>query len=154
MKTFYIAHNFFDRKMIRKWELKLEAKYNINIDNPFYDCDRSDIKRLDQMKDNSKEQLEYFKKRNTKEQVDLIVDGDLDMIRKGDGLITMLNSPSFGTPMEIFFAARILRIPVYVITSKYTYHPWIQKYATRIFRNKTEFEAFVKEEFGLKDGLT
>lgn len=158
MKRLYIAHNFGNRKLIRKWELRIEAKYNIALENPFYDSDRSDVKRLDQMKDGSKEQMEYFRKRNTSEQVDLIVDGDLELIRKSDGIVAYLESSKnfrtmIGTPMEIFFAGRILKIPVYVITKKYAFHPWIRKYATKVFRNRTEFEEFVKKKFGLKEGL-
>jgi len=149
MKTFYLDHNFYDRKRFRKWELRIEAKYNINFDNPFYDNDRNDIRILDKLKDRSKEQKEYFKKRNTTE----IVEDDLDMIRKSDGIITVLDSPSFGTSMEIFFAARILRIPVYIITKRFSYHPWIRKFATRIFSTRTEFELFIKKEFGLRHGL-
>ncbi len=153
MKTFYLAHNFYDRKRFRKWELRIEAKYSINLDNPFYDNDRNDIRALDKFKDRSKEQKEYFKKRNTTEMIQKIVEGDLDMIRKSDGIITVLDSPSFGTPMEIFFAARVLKIPVYIITKKFAYHPWIRKFATRIFRTRIEFESFIKKEFGLRHGL-
>jgi len=149
MIAFYLAHNFYDRKMLRKWELKLETKYNISLANPFYDNDRNDIKELDKLKDRSKEQREYLRKRD----IDLIVEGDLEMIRKSDGVVTMLNSPSFGTPMEIFFASKVLHIPVYIITKKYTYHPWIRKYATKIFKNRTEFESFVKQKYGLRTGL-
>lgn len=148
MKILYLAHNFYDRKLMRKWELKLEGKYNISLDNPFYDNDRNDIKALDKLKDHSKEQNEYFKLRNTIDMVDKIVDGDLVMIRKADGLVTVIKSASIGTSMEIFYASRILRVPVYVITKNYNFHPWIKKHATKIFRTRREFEKFVKEEYG------
>lgn len=155
MRKFYLAHNFGNRKMIRKWELRIEKKYNLILENPFYDSDRSDIKIFDKMKDGSKEQAECFRIRNTKEQVDLIVDGDLRLIGKSDGLVAYLEtskkfSRMIGTPMEIFYAARILKIPVYVITKRFAYHPWVKKFATEIFKNRTEFEKFVKYEFGLK----
>lgn len=153
MKTLYMAHPFELRHIVRKWELKLEGKYNINLDNPFYDHSRNDIDNLDALKENSKMQKEYFRQRNTPETISRIVDGDLLSIRKSDGLVAYLDTRGIGTPMEIFFAARILCIPVYVITKRFTYHPWIMKYATKIFPHRTAFEKFVKKEFGLKDGL-
>jgi hypothetical protein len=158
MKTLYLAHNFGNRKKIRKWELNMESKYNVNFDNPFYDHDRSDVKTLDQVKDGSKEQLEMFRTRNTPEKVDEIVNGDLEYIRKSDGIIAYAGtsnkfSTNIGTPMEIFWAAKILEIPVYVITNKYGFHPWILKYATKIFKSLAEFEQFTRETFGLKKGL-
>jgi hypothetical protein len=144
--TLYMAHNFESRKVIRPWELRIEGKYNINIANPFYDSDRSDIKTLDQLKDGSKAQRDFLGNRDD----NLIVDGDLELIRKSDGIIAYVNARSFGTPMEIFFAARILQIPVYVITKRYAYHPWIKKYATRIFPTRRAFEGFIKKKYGVR----
>lgn len=155
MKTFYLAHSFTTRKTTRKWELKIESKYNINLDNPFYDtCQRTDMKELDKMKEGSKEQKEYFKQRDTTE----LVDRDLEKIRKSDGLAAFLKlnttkSSLIGTPMEIFFAARILKIPVYVVTKKFVYHPWIKKFATQTFITKKDFEEYIKKEFGLRSGI-
>jgi len=149
MKTLYLAHNFNIRKQMRKWELKIEGKFNINLDNPFYDHDRNDIKALDKLEDDSPEQVKYFKERNTLTMVDSIVEGDLELIRKSDGLVTKIKSPSIGTSMEIFFASRILRIPVYIITnSRIANHPWIKKHATMTFNNTKEFENFVEREWG------
>jgi nucleoside 2-deoxyribosyltransferase len=150
MKKFYLAHNFEIRKKMRKWELKMEGKYNIKLDNPFYDHDRNDIKALDSMEDGGPEQLKYFRERNTDDMVDKIVEGDLELIRKSDGIVTQIKSPSIGTSMEIIMAARIYSIPVYLITKKYGYHPWIKKHATRIFKTRKEFEEFVEAEYGVK----
>lgn len=145
-KTFYLAHNFYDRKELREWELNIEKKHNINLDNPFYDNDRNDIKALDAMKDHSPEQAKYFRERNTPEMCEGIVEGDLEMIRKADGLLTIIKSASIGTSMEIFFASRVLRIPVYVITENYRFHPWIQKFAARVFLSRYEFELWLNRE--------
>jgi len=83
--------------------------------------------------------------------VDSIVEGDLELIRKSDGLVTKIKSASIGTSMEIFFASRILKIPVYIITStNIANHPWIKKHATKVFSNTAEFEKFVKETWGRK----
>jgi len=81
------------------------------------------------------------------------VNDDLEKIRKSDGIVAFANDTRIGTPMEIFFAGRILRIPVYVITKKYPFHPWIIEHATKVFKNMTEFEEFVKKKFGLRIGL-
>ena len=149
MKTLYLAHNFNIRKSIRRWELMIEGRYNINLDNPFYDHDRNDIKALDKLEDDSPEQVKYFKERNTLTMVDSIVEGDLELIRKSDGLVTKIKSASIGTSMEIFFASRILRIPVYIITTaKLASHPWIKKHATMTFNNTKEFENFIEREWG------
>lgn len=153
MRKFYLAHNFYDRKSVRKWELKMEAKYNIALDNPFYDNDRNDIKALDNLEDGSLEQDRYFKERNTPEMCKNIVEGDLKMIRKSDGLVALIKSTSLGTSMEIIMAAKIYDIPVYIISKKYAHHPWIKHLSTMVFRNKKEFEDFVRVVCGVKAGL-
>lgn len=145
MTTYYLAHPFSQRIALRCFEFYLEERYNINLHNPFYDNkQRNDMEKLDAMKEGSKEQREYFKTRDTTN----LVDDDLTMIRKSDGIVAFVLVKSLGTPMEIFFAAYILRIPVYIVTDKYAYHPWIKKFATKIFSSKKEFEKWVKEEHG------
>ena len=151
MQTLYLAHSFLDRKTIRKWELKLDGKYNINLDNPFYDHDRNDIQALDKLEDNSAEQLKYFRERNTDAMVTNIVEGDLTLIRKSDGIVTQIKCPSIGTSMEIIMAAHIFHVPVYVITKKVGYHPWIKYFATYVFKSRKEFEEFVNIQFGVKE---
>lgn len=146
MKKFYLAHNFYDRKVVRKWEIIIEGKYNIVLDNPFYDNDRNDIKELDRLKDHSVEQGKYFTQRNTGKMCTDIVEGDLEMIRKSDGLLTIIKSESIGTSMEIIMAARIYNIPVYVITTKVAMHPWIKYFATKIFRTRAGFEIWLQQE--------
>lgn len=148
MKTLYLAHNFLTRKKIRQWELKIEGRYNISLDNPFYDNpDRAEeMNILDSLKDGSKEQQEYLSSRSAHS----IVEDDLNKIRKSDGICTVITSASIGTSMEIIWAARVLRIPVYVITKNYLYHPWIIEHATKIFENKRKFEEYIKKKFGVK----
>ena len=148
MKKFYLAHNFNTRKTIRKWELKMEGKYNIKLSNPFYDNPyrARDMKMVDSFIDGSKEQLEYLATRNNSD----IVEDDLDLIRKSDGILAFAQDIRVGTPMEIFFASRILRIPVYIITKRYATHPWIMELATKVFTNQREFEKYAKEKWGMK----
>ena len=148
MVTLYLAHNFNSRKTMRKWELKIEGRYNINLDSPFYDnpARKEEMEALDSMEDGSKEQRNYFATRNTKN----VVEDDLDKIRKSDGIIAFANDTRIGTPMEIFFASRILRIPVYIVTRQHKFHPWIQEHATKIFSDRKELEEFIKKKFGFK----
>lgn len=148
MTTLYLAHNFLTRKKIRKWELKIEGKYNIDLDNPFYDNpDRAEeMNVLDQIKDGSKEQQTYLATRSSKN----IVEDDLEKIRKSDGIMAMLNDVRIGSPMEVFFAARVLRIPVYIITRRYEKHPWVIQHATKVFSSRSELEQFLKRKFGVK----
>ena len=148
MKTLYLAHNFNTRKQIRKWELKMEGKYNINLDNPFYDnLNRArEMEALDFMKDGNRKQRDYLSKRSAES----IVEDDLDKIRKSDGLLAIANNTRIGTPMEIFFASRILRIPVYIVSKKYAKHPWIVQHATMTFSSTVLFEKFLEKNWGKK----
>lgn len=148
MKKYYLAHNFLTRKLRRKWELKIEAKYNIILDNPFYDNQRRamEMNILDSMTDNSSEQNKYLSERNEHS----IVNDDLEKIRKSDGIIALANDVRVGTLMEIFYASHVLRLPVYVLTRKYYNHPWIKKFATLRFRTIKELELFIAEKFGVK----
>jgi len=147
-EVLYLAHNFNMRKSVRKWELYIEGKYNIILDSPFYNNPNraEEMNILDSMKDGGRNQRNYLSTRSSKS----IVEDDLDKIRKSDGLIAIANDTRIGTPMEIFFAGRILRIPVYVISKKYFRHPWIKEHATKIFKSRKEFERFVKDKWGRK----
>jgi nucleoside 2-deoxyribosyltransferase len=148
MKKYYLAHNFLTRKLRRKWELKIEAKYNIILDNPFYDNPHRAMEMhiLDGYKDGSTEQNAYLSNRDENS----IVNDDLEKIRKSDGIIALANDVRVGTLMEIFYASHVLRLPVYVLTRKYYNHPWIKKFATKRFRNMKELEEFIAEKFGVK----
>ena len=148
MKKYYLAHNFLTRKLRRKWELKIEAKYNIILDNPFYDNPHRarEMSILDGYRDGSVEQNIYLSNRNEHS----IVDDGLEKIRKSDGIIALANDVRVGTLMEIFYASYILRLPVFVLTRKYYNHPWIKKFATMRFRTMKELEEFIGERFGVK----
>ena len=147
VKTLYIAHNFLTRKKIREWELKIEKKYNINLDNPFYDNpDRAEeMLILDSFKECSRAQRAYLSTRSSYD----IVENDLEKIRKSDGIIAILNDVRIGSPMEVFYASRILRIPVYIVTRKYNSHPWVIQHAAKIFTNRKELEAFIRKKYGV-----
>lgn len=147
-KILYLAHNFLTRKSMRKWELKIEGKYNIILDNPFYDNpERADeMKTLDKYTDGSRKQRDYLSTRCTWD----IVEDDLTKIRKSDGIIAFAHDVRIGTPMEIFYAARVLRIPVYVVTKKWAEHPWMKEHARFIFKNRDALEKYLAKHYGLK----
>lgn len=148
MKKYYLAHNFLTRKLRRKWELKIEAKYNIELDNPFYDNPHRELEMevLDSMNDGSPEQNQYLSGRSEHS----IVEDDLKKIRKSDGVVALANDVRVGTLMEIFYASYLLRLPVYVLTRKYYNHPWIKMFATLRFRTIKQLEEFIAETFGVK----
>ena len=58
--------------------------------------------------------------------VDKLIRDDMDDIRRSDALLVYFDRPSIGTSMEIFYAHRILRIPVVVIdVSGAPRSPWL-----------------------------
>jgi len=144
----YLAHNFLTRKTMRKWELRMEGKYNIVLDNPFYDNPEraSEMETLDDLREGSRKQRDYLSSRSSWD----IVEDDLKKIRKSDGIVAFAHDVRIGTPMEIFYAARVLRIPVYVITKKWAIHPWIKEHATHVFSTRQSFEKFLKVHYGVK----
>ena len=57
-----------------------------------------------------------------------IVEYDLSKIVRSDGLICYMNNASIGAAMEVFFCAAVLKKPVYIVTEKYSSHPWLIYY--------------------------
>jgi len=145
-KKFYLAHNFHIRKQIRKWELKMEGKYNVELDNPFYDNPRraAEMDIIDKLKERSKEQRQYLLTRSSKS----IVEDDLEKIRKSDGIVAFAQNLRVGTSMEIFFAGRILHIPVIVLTRRHKSHPWILEHAAAIVGNRKALEKEIEKRCG------
>jgi nucleoside 2-deoxyribosyltransferase len=150
----YLAHPLNKREYIRKLQLRLEGKYNITYINPFYNnqYERQEIENLDNMK--------FRKDKNVyKQSWDLqtchnIVDIDLELIRKSDGILAVVEQGIIGTTMEIFYAAYTLRIPVYIIAKDYRFHPWMRSLVKRsggqIFKNITEYKEFLLKSVGEK----
>ena len=143
----YLAHNFNDRFEIRKFEKVIEAKYNVELFNPFYDTNRDDVKQLDKFGETRKDLIKKIKL-YTSSQCAELVERDLREIRHSDGILTVLNHASFGTAMEIITAAYFYRIPVYIITKNYASHPWL-RYLVHVsngmmFPNKTAFKQWLK----------
>lgn len=150
MKTLYLAHNFETRFGMRKWELKIETIYKINLFNPFYDADRNDMIQLDKQGESRKsshEKLRSFSDSACK----ALVERDLSAIQHSDGLLTIIKSASFGTAMEIIMCAYIYRKPVYIITTNkiIAAHPWLRYMVIvsdgKIFKGFSEFKKWLKE---------
>lgn len=127
---FYGAHPFNARTWFRQWELHLEALFEIQIINPFYDVNREDILAIDN---------------GLKEKYDtnheLIVKADLGLVANADGVIAIVDgSFSIGTSMEMFFA-KSMHKPVFVIcTNGHEKHPWLRYVAEQIYTKAEDFE--------------
>ncbi len=130
--TFYLAHPFETREKTRQWELEIEAKYNINLLNPFYDLNRKDVDDIDNNK----------KGRYDIESPQELVERDLCAIYGTSGVVAVIDgSISYGTIMEIYQSFRA-GLPVHIIcTNGHENHPWLRYCAKEIF---TSFEAFEK----------
>ena len=75
-----------------------------------------------------------------------LVNGDLEAIRKSDAVIAHVPTdvPMAGTPMEIFYAAYVLRIPVY--TFPINRSPWIIRWSTKSFETLQELTNFIADD--------
>ena len=152
VKLFYLAHSFPLRSNMRKWQMMMEGEYNIEFLNPFYNnkYERDEMVKLDTIK-SKKEQKEYMKSW-TIDKCSGIVENDLSLIRKSDGIVAYFETPSIGTCQEIIMGALVYRIPVYIITKDCIYHPWLRYLADissgSLFRNRTDFKKFAEKKWG------
>jgi len=126
--------------------------FNIKLINPFYN---NECENIDELKNiHTKTALTRYLNSLTTEQCFCIMENDLELIRKSDGVVAYFDNPTIGTCQEIIMAGYVYRIPVYIITKKYTNHPWLISIALKsggqIFKNRTEFKKFAKDEFGEK----
>ena len=144
----YFAHNFNDRFKFRAIELQLEKELGIELYNPFYDdpSRKEEMTELDTIAQKSEDRIKSFENsfNRKQESAELIVKRDLTALASCDGLFTIVDAPSFGTTIEMCNAV-MMRKPIYFVSEKYTYHPWIKVYATYKFINLGEFEFFIKE---------
>ncbi|MFO8021359.1 MAG: hypothetical protein R6U65_02745 [Perlabentimonas sp.] len=155
MQKLYLAHPLNCRREVRKLQLRLEGKYNIEFINPFYNniYERREIAKLDKLKF-KKDKIAYTESWDI-QTCHHIVDVDLELIRKSDGILAFLSKPAIGTCQEIFVASYIYRIPVYVITKDCQTHPWIRSLVERsngrIFRTITEYKQFLDQLVGERE---
>jgi len=126
----YIPHPTGTRHFVRDNIFKPLLEAGINAMNPFYSQEmepRSDVAAID-----NGEVMEY--QELTIELSQQLVRQDERMIEKSDFIIAYMPYPSWGSGMEIYYASKVLRLPVIIITEdKWKNHPWLQSYAYRIF---------------------
>jgi len=138
----YFAHNFNNRKEFRKIELALEKELGIELLNPFYDDDT----RVEEMHEIDTQTYRFENKFNRdQESAELIVRRDLKNLASCDGLLTIVEKPSFGTTIEICNAV-LMRKKIFFISKDYIKHPWIKIYTDYRFETVDEFKRFIKEQ--------
>jgi len=146
---YYLAHSVELINSVRKWELKMQSKYDIDLINPFLGNTFENVEELKSL-GTRKKVIDYMSRKIGLDLSIKIVKYDLELLRKCDGLVAVFKSPSIGTAQEIFVAAYIYRIPVFVICYNYTKHPWLQTLATlsggQVFKYKTHFEKWLHEQ--------
>ena len=77
-----------------------------------------------------------------------IVEGDLEAIRKSDGVVAYVPQASTGTSQELIMAYRVYGIPTFIIYKrKEEVSPWLYVHATKIYRTITEFKERFTEDF-------
>jgi len=156
MKTFYMAHPFSSRFVIRNIQKTLEESSDIKIGNPFYDSDhdRQDVADIDAGRSDRYEKLNPEK----------LVADDLDMIDKRQGVIAtvcnedfctinifkklwykLIKKPviSYGTLMEIAYAYTMGKTIYIVVLNGHEDHPWLQYHADDIFTSFEELKEYL-----------
>jgi len=133
----YFAHNFNNRKEFRILELQLEKELGIDLLNPFYDVPerKEEMKALDSGK---------VKKWCVSDPTYLVA-RDLKNLASCDGLLTIVEKPSFGTAIEICNAV-LMRKQIFFISKKYIDHPFIKVYVENRFKTIEEFKTFIKTQ--------
>lgn len=138
----YLAHGLPTRHEVRKIELELEAKYNVELHNPFYDSGcRDDIDNLDNNKtcDEIRNKFDISHCWN-------IVNRDLKAIDKNHGVVAyIIGDVGLGTAFEMGYCYYWSGCPLIIVSERYYNHPWARCYADFIFRNQIEFEEFLSK---------
>jgi len=134
-QKYYLAHPLDSRKRIRKWELEMESKYDVELINPFYDVEREEIKNIDVGRKGRYEGLDDIE----------LVQRDVGFIANSDGIIAIIDGNiSYGTIQEMVYA-KILHKPVFsVITNGHHNHPWLKYHSKVICKNLKYIEEIIK----------
>jgi len=139
----YLAHSFERRHEIRIIELELERQYNLNLHNPFFDAMTRKDRRLILSKSPTANDCLRFKR--TQADCEELVYRDLSNIDNRDGLFTIIHEPSLGTAFEISHAHKTGKL-VFVVSERYSEHPWIRVYVDYRFKTLDEFIQWLKKE--------
>lgn len=121
----YVAHSSFERERGLQMQAVLET-VGFTVFNPFTE--------------NGEESKLFADPKGPWHCIDelqaqRIVDRDLEAVASTDLLVALLSEthPQFGTACEVK-AAYDRRIPIYVVSTRMFYHPWIVEMATQRFR--------------------
>lgn len=143
---FYLAHPFGSRLEIRLWQLEMEKKYNIKMFNAFFDTKSESTWTNTDTNNNA-----YFDTLNYK----TIVNDDLDLIKKTDVMIAIINDVlSYGTIQEIVYAHLYKKKIFIICTNGKDKHPWLRYHATKMFISCDDFEIYIKEELKMGERQT
>ena len=147
-KRYYLAHSCTLIGSVRRWELYVQGHYNIDLINPFRGNKWENVDELVKLR--TKRRLNAYVNTLTDDVRLKIVKYDLELLRKCDGLVAVFNEPSIGTVHEIFAAAYLYAMPVYVISRNYTTHPWIvaccKRSHGRAFTSRKAFEQYLEKK--------
>jgi len=151
---FYLAHTFgLSMMKVRKWQLMMQGRYHITFINPFFNNPYEKVEDFECVK--SKAATKRYLKSLDMKTCKGIVENDLELIRKSDGVVAYFDSPSIGTCQEIIMAAYVYRIPVYIITRHHRWHPWLRWLANasggQMFKTRSDFKKFVEQTWGKKE---
>lgn len=135
----YLAHNLNDRHEVRNVELAIESILNVDLRNPFYDRDRTHIKKID---NKECDRFDF-----TLSECYNIVKHDKEMIDESEGIVAVIseNECHVGTILEIAYAYHCHKM-IYIISNKFYNHAWLRVYATDRFRNWKSFIRFLTME--------
>lgn len=134
----YLAHPFGTREETRRWEQRIEEKYEVDLFNPFYDSNRQDIVDIDAGR---KERYAM-----TDEDKQELVQRDLEFIKQQEGVLAIIDgSTSYGTIMEIVYAGLFGKPVFIIVTNGHTNHPWLQVHAVKVYQSFKEFERTLRE---------
>lgn len=148
MKTYYFAHSCQLINTARRWQLKIEGRYNLKLTNPFLCNDFESVDLIKNLK--TKRKLIAYTKTLSIDLCTKIVERDLELLRQSDGLIALFGDYTAGTMMEIMTAAYLYKIPVFIICGEFRFHPWLQYLAKisggGIFKTRKAFEEYLDKK--------
>ena len=129
----YFAHPETDKVYARAIASSIRLSTHIETFNPFYDGKIRNPYKNDEPKD--------------KEFCEGIMEQDLLEMSKCDGLFAILNEPSSGVAIEIYFASKILHIPVILCSEnpKILNHVWLSALATSVVSSFDQLLEKLKE---------
>ena len=169
---FYIAHTFSERIFVRDKLIPKLQKMGFATLNPFYNPDgswkkgRPEVNMADQMAEGGiePERAAKFIKR-VRANYENIVDTDLDLIYKADGIIAYMPEGSTGSTCEIWTCGGVFKWlekrghvnhaleqfmgkPVFLITtsSRLLMHPWIKYACRKVVRSPRTLLKYLKDE--------